>query len=421
MKKIVTDILNNIYIKEEPIKYSKSFESNNLIEIFKDKTISNFMGYGSAITESSAYNYSLLSDDLKKKFINCCYLTTGLDYDMGRISIGSNDFSLNSYYYSKRKDLSDFNIKRDYKYIIPMLKDIYKVKKISLIASPWSPPRMFKVLPILSYGVKLKKKYYDKYVSYLEKFINAYKLNGFKIDYLSMQNEPFAAQKWESCIFSLDEQKEFIYNYLNRLNIDILLHDHNRDNLYDICKYLYKDNTNVKGIAYHYYTKSNIHELKQVRNKYKDILMINSEMCCGYSKYNEINWLNDAVYYTKDIMNNINIGVNAYLDWNILLDFNGGPNHKNNYCKSAIILNEDKTNFIKTPIYYYLYHLSKVKGNIVETVSSNNNLKVVSSYSKKLKVTIYNDSDSTEEFNLIIDNKCINDKINSKSIITYEL
>ena len=421
MKKVVTDIYNNIIIKEENIKFNKVGKSSNTIHIYKDKIISNFLGYGSAITESSAYNYSLLNNKLKKEFINCCYSVSGLDYDMGRISIGSNDFSLNSYSYSNKKDLSDFNIQRDHDYIIPMLKDIYKVKKISLIASPWSPPKMFKVLPIFTCGIKLKKKYYDDYVTYLEKFINEYKQLGFKIDYLSMQNEPLAHQKWESCTFSLDEQKDFIYNHLNRLKINVLLHDHNRDNIYDICKYLYKDNTNVKGICYHYYTGSNIDELKRVRNKYKDILMINSEMCCGYSKYNENSWINDAVYYTKDIIDNLNVGVNAYLDWNILLDFNGGPNHKKNYCKSAIILNEDKTNFIKTPIYYYLYHLSKIKGNIVESVSSNNNLKVVSSYNKKLCITIYNDSDKREEYNLIIDGKCINDKINSKSIITYEI
>ena len=155
MKKIVTDINNNIILKEEDIL--DNGDGNNIIMVYPEKIITTYLGMGAGITESVGYNYDKLSSLNKKKFLNDCYSKNGLDFNYGRISIGSNDFTIKSYEYSKKKDLSDFNIYHDKLYIIPMIKDILKIKKISLIASPWSPPRMYKRLRLLRYGTKLKK------------------------------------------------------------------------------------------------------------------------------------------------------------------------------------------------------------------------------------------------------------------------
>ena len=163
MKKIVTDINNNIYLKEEDVREKRRVDNKNIIEIFPNKIVTTFYGFGGAITESSAFNYQKLSEENKTNFIKDYYSSFGLNYSFGRLSIGSNDFSLNSFSYSSKKDLSDFNIKRDHKYVIPLLKDILSTKKITLIASPWSPPKIFKKLPILNLGVKLSKKYYEAY------------------------------------------------------------------------------------------------------------------------------------------------------------------------------------------------------------------------------------------------------------------
>ena len=113
------------------------------------------------------------------------------------------------------------------------------------------------------------------------------------------------------------------------------------------------------------------------REKYPNLLLINTEMCSGYSIYEENKWIKDAEYYLTDIIGDINSGVNAYLDWNILLDENGGPTHSKNYVKSSSVLNND--NYIKSPIYYYIYHISHFLGKdnyILENKCAINDIKI---------------------------------------------
>ena len=422
MKKIITDINNNIYIKEDKIKLRriKNYIENKVIRVYESEEITTWLGMGGAITNSAAYNYSLLNDEQKKELINSYYSEEGLNYSNSRICIASSDFSTHHFEYSKKSDLSDFNINEDKKYVIPLLQDIFNIKNVNLIASPWSPPKYMKTILFK----KLKKKYYSLYAKYLKLFIDAYQDLGFDISYITMQNEPLAYQKWESCTFTLEEQSDFIYNYLvkalNKSNTKILLWDHNRELLYDVFKYLYKENKSIAGIAYHWYSGSHFNNINLIRKNYPNTLLINSEMCCGYSKYNEQNWISDAKLYLIDIINNMNSGCNMYLDWNILLDSNGGPNHKKNYCKSPIILGNN--NLIKTPIYYFLYHISKHKVNSKLLINSSydNDLLICSSiYNNEITITILNKSDDNKEFNLILEDNYINDKINKNSVITY--
>lgn len=422
IKKYVTDIKNKIYVKE--MIYNRvSIQTNNTIIINTHEEITSFLGFGSAITESSAYNYQKLSKDNQKSFINDYFSKDGLNFNFSRISIGSCDFSLNSYSYAKSRDLSDFSINHDKELIIPFIKDIKEIKDVFLIASPWSPPAMFKKLPILFWGIKLRKKYYDQYSDYLVKFIKEYQKNGIKINYLTMQNEPIARQRWESCVFNYQEQKDFIYNHLlNKLdNTKLLLWDHNKDNLFNIINELYSNSDKIAGFAFHYYTGSNFDELVKLREKYPDKLLINTEMCCGYAPFDMNNWISSAEYYLNDIIGDMNSGVNAYLDWNILLDENGGPTYKNNPVKSASIRIND--NYLKSPIYYYLYHVSHfVNNSIIIKTKNITNLKVVSFKNlNKTYVVILNKSNNRVEFNITLDKDKISDVINSHSIVTYEI
>lgn len=421
MEKYITDVKNNIYIKEDNI-LNKDISDNKIV-INSNRIISSFLGFGSAITESASYNYQNLSKLNKTRFINDYFSLNGLNYNFGRISIGSNDFSLKSFSYAKKRDLKDFSIIHDKELVIPFLKDILNKKRLSLIASPWSPPRMYKRLPIYRFGLKLKKKYYDNYSNYLIKFIEEYQKNGINIDYITMQNEPMARQRWESCKFNLGEQKRFIYNNLlpKLKNTKVLLWDHNKDNLFNIVNELYEDNSKIAGVSFHYYTGHFFDEVKKIREKYPNLLLINTEMCSGYSNYNKDSWIKDAEYYLEDVIGDINSGVNAYLDWNILLDKTGGPTHSKNYVKSTSIINND--DYIKTPIYYYIYHISHFLGKknfILENNCSICELKVASLMcDKKIVIIIMNNSNKDIKYSLICNRKTISDLIKSHTITTY--
>lgn len=219
MEKIETDIMKHIYWKKTKVtelEYDENLEWN-IVRVYPNHIKHKWIGMGGSITEASCYNYNLLSKEKQKKFINAYYGKNGLNYNLARISIGSNDFCINSYEYSKKEDLSDFSIERDKKYILPVINNILKEKKLTFIASPWSPPKFMKTNKELYNGGKLLKKYYSIYAEYLIRFLEAYKKENININYITMQNEPYACQKWESCKYSLNEQKQFIYENLLKL------------------------------------------------------------------------------------------------------------------------------------------------------------------------------------------------------------
>lgn len=398
--------------------------SKNVITINTDNIKQKYLGMGGTITEVSCYNLNKLPIDKQEELLNCYYSKNGLNYNWARISIGSNDFSLSKYSYSEQNDLKDFNIERDKELIIPTIKRIQKKNKLNIIASPWSPPIFMKNNNSFLRG-KLDKEYYNNYANYLVKFIKYYKEENINIDYLTMQNEPFAKQPWESCCYSMEEQKEFIYNYLlKKLNeTKLLLWDHNRDELTNVMSNIYHKNSKVGGIAFHNYVQGYYNSLKYISENYQDLLLIHSEGCCGYSKYKEKKWLDKAEYYLKDLIKDLNNGLNAYIDWNILLDYKGGPREVNEPCAAPVILNKNDNDFILTPIYYYLGHVNHFVDNnsYVIEIENNNDLYVVAfKNNNKIIITILNASRKKEIFTLKINNSIYTDIINPHSIITYK-
>lgn len=159
-----------------------------------------------------------------------------MNYNFCRISIGSCDFSLNSYSYSYENNLSDFNINRDLKYVIPIIKLAQKRNQnLQFLSSPWSPPAFMKDNHSLIRGGKLLPRYKKLWANYLVKYVHSYQSHGIPISYMTIQNEPNAKQIWESCIYSASEEADLLKNYLYPtfkkygLNTQFLIWDHNKD------------------------------------------------------------------------------------------------------------------------------------------------------------------------------------------------
>ena len=328
------------------------------VEFDRDKVIGQWQGMGGAITEAAAYNYLKLPEKRRKVFLDAYYSKAGLGYNWGRVAVGSCDFSLTEH---------EYKLARDKKYILPMLQDILARKDLRLIASPWSPPAYMKTNLQLREGGRLRKKYFEDYAKFLRKWLDDYAEEGVKVDYLVPQNEPAAAQKWESCKWSLRAQRKFIYDYLAPAlagtETKILGWDHNKKHLARVARFLLAHapqatSDKVAGLAFHWYDGAHTKQMDKVRARYEDKLLISSEMCCGWSEYDEKKWKNDADLYAGEIFACINSGVTAWLDWNILLDAHGGPAQQDNQVKAPIILNEKKNDFILTPIYKRLYEIA---------------------------------------------------------------
>ena len=395
MKKYITDINNDILFEETKINKTKIIDET--IEV-KNKIL-HFDGMGAALTQASTVNYLLLND--KKEFIKAYF--EELKYKYIRLPIGSCDFSPISYDYLID---NNFDINKDKEYILPLLKDIKKYE-LSYVVSPWTPPKRWKNI-----FNKLRKTKYRDYANYLVSYLKFYKKYGIDIKYISIQNEPLVIQPWESCLWRADDQKKFITLLSSKLNEDtkIMIHDHNKGNLLKHVDDIYVDNTNIGAIAFHWYDGSHFEELKKVHKKYPDLKLIESEMCCGFSKYDKYKWIKDSELYANEIIGNINNYMNIYIDWNMLLDINGGPNHKNNYCKAVLL--QDKGELIKTPIYYYLKHISLHQdSNIYEVNSDKLKILVSSKY-----ITILNNTNKDISFSILD----IKDTINKHSIVTYK-
>src|SRR5436309_584390 len=120
--------------------------------------------------------------------------------------------------------------------------------KLTPFGSPWSPPAFMKDNNNMLHGGKLKLEFYQSWANYYTKFIKAYQREGIPIWGITIQNEPMATQTWESCIYTGEEERDFLKNFLgptmNRGGLGdkkILGWDHNRDLIYQRASTLLKD------------------------------------------------------------------------------------------------------------------------------------------------------------------------------------
>lgn len=357
---------------------SQPFENEIAIFVNPNKQFQSFIGIGGAITDASAEVFAKLSADKQEELLNAYYGESGIDYTLLRTTIHSCDFSSESYTYIEEgdKDLKTFSIERDKKLRIPMIKRSMEQASVPLVfyVSPWSPPAFMKGRENMLHGGKLLPEYYQSWANYYAKFIKEYEAEGMPIWGLTIQNEPMAVQRWESCIYTAEEERDFLKNYLGPTmereglgDKNIVVWDHNRDLIVNRANTIFDDPDAAKyawGIGFHWYEtwaggKSMWDNLRTVKESYPDKNLLFTEGCQeGFEETQYQRWSN-AERYGKSIINDFNAGTSGWTDWNILLDHTGGPNHVGNYCFAPIHADTRTDELIYTPSYYYLGHFSK--------------------------------------------------------------
>ena len=288
----------------------------------------------------------------------------------------------------------------------------------------------------LTNGGTLLDKYKSLWTTYLIKYFKEYKKHNINIKYMTIQNEPAASQPWESCIYSAKQEQDLIKNYLypafksNNIPIKLLIWDHNKERLIYRAQEIFNDisvKNMVAGIGYHYYSGDHFENIKLFNDLYTDKLLIHTEGCTGYEKLwfrKKIRRIPNAEIYAHDIIGDLNSGANGYIDWNMLLDFNGGPTHVSNSCNAPIMLSKKNTEYEKTLSYYYIGHFSKfIKPNAVRIAHSKytDELEITSFLNNdgKIIIVILNRTNLSKFINLCINKNIYTDKINSHCIVTY--
>lgn len=415
-------------------KYTVKLEEK-IINIYPDIEYQTLIGFGGTFTESTGIAIKSLSKEKQEEIIKEYFSENGLGYNFCRLCIGSSDFSESSYSYSKKEDLSDFSIKKDKKYIIDIVKQAQNINPdIQFLSSPWSPPRFMKTNKRLILGGRLQEKYKKLWAEYLVKYIREYKKEGIEIKYMTIQNEPNAIQLWESCTYTPEEESDLAVNYIfpifkeNRIRTKILIWDHNKEKLYT--RAMQEINTEkaveaIAGIAFHWYSGDHFENIKLLKEKFPDKLLIHTEGCIEYSKFKNENQILNAEKYAHDILGDLNSGANGYIDWNMVLNHKGGPNHKKNYCDSPVMINKGKDNYIKNLSYYYIGHFSKyikpgAKKIAFSKYTDDIEVTAFKNQDNSVIVILLNKTDFDKEYNICIaENIVIQDKIIKHSILTY--
>src|ERR1700761_2822216 len=249
-------------------EHKQPVETEACIFVDPSKTFQSVLGIGGALTDASAETFYKLPKDKQEEILNAYYNDkTGIGYTLGRTHIQSCDFSSDTYSYVKDNDeaLKTFNIDHDRKYRIPFIKAAIAAAggKLSLIATPWSPPAWMKTNNDMLHGGKLKPEYDQSWANFYVKFIKAYEKEGIPIWGLSVQNEPMAVQRWESCVYTAEDERDFIKRYLGptlhksgMADKKLIIWDHNRDLLYQRASTVLEDPEAAKyiwGIGFHWY------------------------------------------------------------------------------------------------------------------------------------------------------------------------
>ncbi|SKA74164.1 glucosylceramidase [Clostridium sp. USBA 49] len=371
MKYYVTN--ENVIFQEREAKFNKVQRAEmNLIKVYPEEKRQEIFGIGGAFTEAAAYTWSRMSQDKKDKLINLYFGPKGNKYNFCRTHIQSCDFSLGNYAYVEDGDvkINTFSIERDRKYLIPFIKAALNVNKdINLLASPWSPPGFMKTNGEMNNGGKLKEEFYDSWAKLIVKYILAYKEEGISISRLTIQNEPMAKQTWDSCLFTGMEEKKFACEYLrkrldesNLKSIKLNVWDHNKDMIIERTNEIFSDDeafNSISGIAFHWYSGDHFEALEAVREKYPDKELIFTEGCVEYSKFSDTIQIDNAEMYAHEIIGDFKAGINGFIDWNMILDEYGGPNHVKNYCDAPIMCDTKNDSIDVKLSYYYIGHFSR--------------------------------------------------------------
>ena len=403
------------------------------------RSFQTLIGIGGALTDAAAETYYKLPKAKQEEFMNACYsLDKGIGYSLGRTHINSCDFSSGSYAYTETENdlkLEKFSIEHDKKFRIPFIKEALAKSNgsLQLFASPWSPPAWMKDNNNMLKGGKLKPGCYQAWADYYVRFMKEYQKEGIHFWGLTVQNEPMAAQTWESCIYTAEDERDFVKKFLGPTlaksefsKANIVIWDHNRGLMVQRAKVVYDDPEAAKyvwGTGFHWYTGDHFENVKLHNEAFPDKGLLFTEGCVYPFNYDSINEWHWGETYGKSLINDLNNGAAGWTDWNVLLDETGGPNHVNNFCFAPIIGNTKTGELHYMNSYYYLGHFSRFirPGAKRISCSSNDDALWATAFLNpdgSIATVVQNATSAEKEYCVWLNNKAVKTMSPANSIMT---
>ncbi len=398
-------------------------------------------GFGGAFTEASASIFYKMDSDAQSMILKAYFDPEhGLGYNLCRTHINSCDFALGNYAYDEVAGdtaLEHFSIERDRHTLIPFIRAAMQVAggPIKLFATPWSPPAWMKTNGEMNHGGKLRPEFREAWARYYAKYVHAYAEEGIDMWGLSVQNEPEAVQTWDSCIYTGEEERDFVRDHLGPTlhkeglgHLRLMIWDHNRDRMFERAKVVFDDPKAAQyvwGTAFHWYMGDFFDNVQRVHDAWPDKALIFSEGCQEGGPHMG-DW-SVGERYGRSMVNDLNRWTCAWVDWNLVLDEQGGPNHVGNYCSAPVICDTrvcSASGVTLMPSYYYIGHFARFIKPGAERVTcapTMDQLEVTAFRNPdgKIAVVVMNRSEEAIQFALKYQGKAAMVDVPAHSITTY--
>jgi len=355
-----------------PVAFEAFHSDMHSLTVDPGRRFQKMEGFGGAFTEAAAVTLQKLPSNKQAEVMQAYFdPKKGSGYTMGRLHINSCDFALGNYAYDETDgdlELKEFSIEHDRAAIIPMVREALHLSGgMKLFASPWSPPAWMKTNGQMNFGGTLKPECRDAWAKYYCRFVREYEKEGIPFWGLTVQNEPAASQTWDSCLYTAEEERDFVRDYLGPTlqkeglgGLRLMVWDHNRDLLYDRAKVVYADpqaSRYVWGAAFHWYVGDHFDNLNAIHEAFPAKALLFSEGCQEGGPHTG-EWA-VGERYGRSIINDLNRWTVAWVDWNLILDERGGPNHVGNYCSAPILVDIRSGEPLYQSSYYYIGHFSR--------------------------------------------------------------
>jgi glucosylceramidase len=351
-------------------------------ELSVDESVSfqRMEGFGGALTESSAWVLDQIDAGIRDRVVRAYYAPDGgIGYTLARTHINSCDFSLGMWSMDPvpgDAELKHFTLEPMRRWVLPLLHEAQVAAgpgRFRLLASPWSPPSWMKSNGKMTFGGKLKPEYRKAWADYLVRFAQEMEAQEhIPLWALTVHNEPQATQTWESCVFSAEDERDFIRDHLGPAlqhaglsGIRLYILDHNRDMVDEWTKTILSDPkaaSYVAGTAIHWYVSGDFDSTSRAHRAFpdKDIIFTEGTNERGVAKGHwELGMWEHGEAYAHSMINDFRNWVSAWIDWNIVLDTNGGPNHVGNFCDAPVIIDTETGAVQYTAAYYYIGQFSR--------------------------------------------------------------
>ena len=388
------------------------------ISLYPDSTYQSMDGFGFTLSQGSATHFLAMSDSARKAALQELFGDREKDIRISylRLSVAASDLNAFPFSYNDLKDpkgtdptLSQFSLSYDTLDVLPLLAQILEINpKVTLMASPWSPPTWMKDNRDTRAGSVLPE-FEASYAQYLIKYIQEMGKRGFTIDALTIQNEPLHPGNNPSLLMLPEQQARFIGQHLGPafrqagIKTKIIVYDHNADRPdYPITVLSDpKANPYIDGSAFHLYG-GQIEALSEVHRAFPDKHLYFTEQWVGSPG----NMEGDIAWHIKNLL----IGAprnwaKTVLEWNISSNPSLKPHTDRGGCDRCLgAISIDGDEVTRNPAYYVIAHASKLVDPGSHRIGSSipeglSNVAFLRADGKQVLI-VHNDSKATKQFEI---------------------